>query len=277
MLRDSTGGGRMRVVSLALNLPGPAAARRLAELGARVIKVEPPSGDPMASYHADWYRDLCAGQRVIRLDLKSSHGRERLERLLCKADLLITAQRPAALQRLGLDRESLRSKFPDLCHVAIAGFPPPRQDEAGHDLTYQASLGLLSPPHLPRTLLADMAGAEQVVSSAMYLLYRRSCGMGADSADVYLSQAVECIAEPLRYAVTTPGAILGGGVPEYNVYQARDGWVAVAALEPHFKERLEAAFPMRTIEEYRRVFASKGAQEWQAWGASADVPIVVVQ
>ena len=55
----------MRVVNLAVNLPGPAAARRLAGMGATVVKVEPPSGDPMAQYNDSWYRDMAAGHHVV--------------------------------------------------------------------------------------------------------------------------------------------------------------------------------------------------------------------
>jgi crotonobetainyl-CoA:carnitine CoA-transferase CaiB-like acyl-CoA transferase len=268
---------RIRVVNLAVNLPGPAAARRLMQLGAHVVKIEPPGGDPMEHYHAEWYRDLAAGQTIIALDLKRIGDRERLDRLLANADLLLTASRPAALQRLGLDWPALHKECPRLCQVAIVGYPAPRQDEAGHDLTYQAALGLLQPPHLPRTLLADMAGAEQTVSAALSLLLQRELGAGAGYAEVALSEAVAAMAEPLRYATTLPGAVLGGGRPEYNLYPAQDGWVAVAALEPHFKARLETALDIRNAEEYRQVFATRSAAAWQAWGQAQDVPIVAVQ
>lgn len=268
---------RLKVVNLAVNLPGPAAARRLVQLGARVIKVEPPGGDPMERYHADWYRDLAAGQTVLRLDLKVVRDRERLGRLLANADLLITATRPAALERLGLDWPTLHSHCSQLCQVAIVGFPSPRQNEAGHDLTYQAAHGLLSPPQMPRTLLSDMAGAEQCVSAALGLLLERERGAGGGYAEVALFEAAAAMAEPLRYATTLPGASLGGGVPEYNLYAATDGWVAVAALEPHFKERLETALEIKSGEEYRRTFATRSAAEWQAWGQAQDVPIVAVQ
>jgi len=267
----------LRIVNLAVNLPGPAAARRLLQLGAQLIKVEPPGGDPMEHYHADWYRDLAAGQTVLRLDLKALHDRERLERLLANADLLITASRPAALERLGLGWPTLHERFPQLCQVAIVGYPAPRQNEAGHDLTYQAALGLLTPPQLPRTLLADMAGAEQAVAAALHLLLQRQRGAEAGYAEVALADAVAAMAEPLRYATTLPGAVLGGGRPEYNLYPAKDGWVAVAALEPHFKQRLETSLQICSDADYRRAFADRSAADWQAWGEAQDVPIVAVR
>ena len=266
----------MRVINLALNLPGPAAARRLHLMGAEVIKVEPPSGDPMERYHSAWYRDMTAGHAVVRIDLKAEEGRACFHELLSRADLLITATRPAALSRLGLDWPSLHERYPRLSQVAIVGYPAPRDNEAGHDLTYQATLGLLAPPHMPRTLLADMAGAEQTVTAALALLLARERGGEGGYAEVALSEAAASMAEPLRYRTTSPGALLGGGLPEYNVYRASDGWVAVAALEPHFKERLEGELAAKSRDEYQAAFLGKTSSEWEAWAQERDIPIVAV-
>jgi crotonobetainyl-CoA:carnitine CoA-transferase CaiB-like acyl-CoA transferase len=267
----------MTVVNLSLNLPGPAAARRLRQLGARVLKVEPPVGDPMQNYHAGWYGELAAGQEVLTLDLKSPEGRLRIDELLAQADLLLTASRPAALQRLGLGWTELHRRFPRLCQVAIVGYAAPRANEAGHDLTYQAALGLLNPPHMPRTLLADMAGAEQTVGAALALLLGRERGGAGGYAEVALAEAAAAMAEPLRFGTTAPGALLGGGRPEYNVYPASDGWVAVAALEPHFKKRLEEEFGGDQDGHYRDRFKSRTATEWEAWGQQMDIPVVAVK
>lgn len=267
----------IKVVNLALNLPGPAAAQRFFALGAEVIKVEGPGSDPMEIYHAGWYRDMAAGQTILKLDLKSDNGRTELDQLLSSADLLISASRPAAMVRLGLDWNSLHLKFPRLCQVAIVGYPAPRENEAGHDLTYQASLGLLTPPYMPRTLLADMAGAEMTVSSALTLLLQRERSGEAGYAEVALSEAAASLAEPLRYGCTAAGALLGGGIPEYNIYQSSDGWVAVAALEPHFKKRLEESLAITTAEEYRKAFAGQSCAYWQGWGKQQDVPIETVR
>ena len=266
----------IKVVNLAVNLPGPAAAQRLSLLGAEVFKIEAPTGDPMELYHAGWYKDMAAGHILVRLDLKSDTGRAELDNLLATADLLISASRPAAMLRLGLDWNALHLKFPKLCQVAIIGYPAPRENEAGHDLTYQASLGLLTPPYMPRTLLADMAGAEMTVSSALTLLLQRERSGESCYAEVALSEAAASLAEPLRYGCTSPGALLGGGIPEYNIYKTSDGWVAVAALEPHFKKRLEDAVGISTIEEYRIAFLAQSSEYWQEWGQKHDVPIETV-
>ncbi|PZN01165.1 MAG: carnitine dehydratase [Bacillota bacterium] len=237
--------GGCRVVNLALNVPGPVAAARLQALGATVVKVEPPGGDPLAAVAPAWYAQLTAGQEVRTLDLKTPRGREALERLLADADLLLTAQRPAALARLGLAPAEVGRRFPRLAYVAIVGYPPPRQDEPGHDLTYLAEAGLLEPPVLPRTLMADLAGAERAVSAALALLLGRERGHAARYAEVPLAEAAADWAAPLRHGLTAPGGVLGGGLPLYRCYPAQDGWVALAALEPHFARRLLEALGVR--------------------------------
>ena len=136
----------IRIITLAGNVPGPVAAARLHQLGAAVIKVEAPAGDPLAAISPAWYRALTHGQEVIRLDLKHRAGREQLDPLLEGADLLLTSTRPAALRRLGLDWQGVHARYPHLSQVAITGYPAPHENRAGHDLTYQAAAGLVAPP-----------------------------------------------------------------------------------------------------------------------------------
>ena len=95
----------IRVVSLAVNLPGPLAAARLAAMGATVTKVEPPDGDPLQRYASGWYAELTQGQQVLTLDLKDRADRTQASRLLADADVLLTAMRPSALARLGLQHD----------------------------------------------------------------------------------------------------------------------------------------------------------------------------
>ena len=268
----------IKVVSLAVNLPGPAAARRLQQQGARVIKIEPPTGDPMAHYRPQWYDELNAGQEVVKLDLKLPAERERLLAELADADMLLTASRPDALERLGLGWEALHERFPQLCMVAIVGYPAPDENLPGHDLTYQAKIGLLSPPQMPKTLVADMVGAERAAFEAMALLLARERGGGAACTLVALSEAAEYMAEPLKNGLTAPQAMLGGGLAEYNIYETGEGWVAVAALEPHFKKRLEEAMGCKVSspEKLRPLFAAKSAQAWELWAKEYDLPIVAI-
>ena len=269
----------LRALTLAINVPGPAAAARLRALGAGVVKVEPPGGDPLARTCPAWYDALRAGQEVVRLDLKGPGDRARLDDLLAATDLLLTAQRPGALGRLGLGWDALHARYPRLSQVAIVGHPAPHEETPGHDLTYLAAAGLLSPPALPRTLLADLAGAERAASAALALLLGRERGQGGGYAQVALAEVAESFADPLRHGVTRPDGVLGGALPGYNLYRAADGWVAVAALEPHFRRRLEQELGVAdaSCEDLARIFRARPATEWERRAAERDLPIAVVR
>jgi crotonobetainyl-CoA:carnitine CoA-transferase CaiB-like acyl-CoA transferase len=269
----------IRVVNLALNIPGPVAAAKLRTLGATVIKIEPPDGDPLEHGCPAWYRELHQGQEVRRLNLKEPADRSRLDALLEPADLLLTAFRPTALERLDLSWLRLHERFPRLCQVAIVGYLPPHADRPGHDLNFQATAGLLTPPHLPKTCLADLAGAERAVSAALMLLLARERGQGCDCVQVSLAEAAEDFAAPLRHGLTAPGGILGGGFPGYNLYRASEGWIAVAALEPRFWQRLGEALgrALPSRDQLEDSFLKRTDQEWQTWAREQDIPITAAR
>lgn len=271
----------IKVVTLAVNVPGPVAASRLRHLGADVIKVEPPTGDPLARLSKPWYQTLAEGQEVVSLDLKDKGGRAELERLLRASDLLLTSIRPAALERLSLSWAEVHERHPRLCQVAIVGFSAPGDNIAGHDLTYQAAAGLIAPPQLPRTLLADLASAERAVSTAVALLLARERGQGGGYLQVALIEGVEVFTEPLRHGVTATGGALGGGLPGYNLYQARQGWIALAALEPHFwqrfKEELGLSHAPVDVTLLKSIFMTRTAVEWEVWAAVRDLPLAAVR
>jgi len=269
----------LRVVTTALNLPGPAACARLRDLGATVAKIEPPPGDPFEAFCPSWYRRLHDGVEVGRLDLKSETGRKAMAKLLAAADLLVTAQRASALERLGLGPAHLSSAYPRLCHVAITGHAAPDDEIPGHDLTYLAQHGLVAPPEMPRTLFADMAGAERAVSTALALVIARDRTGKGVAREAPLADAAAMLAQPLHQGLTARGALLGGGYAGYNLYAARSGWVAVAALEPRFAERLAQRFALKEISvaALADLFAAHDAQYWEAWAREHDLPIVAVR
>jgi len=256
----------MRILTTAVNIPGPVAAARLRDLGAAVTKVEPPSGDPLELVAPEWYERLVAGMDVVRLDLKA----ESLEELLDRADVLLTAQRTAALERLGLAWAWLHERYPALAQVAILG----EGERAGHDLTYLASRGLLEPPHLPRTVMADLIGAERAVSAALAAVL----GGGGSYVEVSLGEAADALAEPLRAGLTLSGGVLGGGLPTYGLYEASDGWIAVAALEPAFRSRLAQGLGVTELSrsELEGAFRSRTAAEWETWARELDVPVAAL-
>ncbi|TYT21831.1 CoA transferase [Corynebacterium urealyticum] len=246
----------VNVLSLAPNLPGPIAARRLADMGAKVTKIEGPTGDLMAQAAPKYYEWLCTGQDVVQLNLKEEADRGQLKELLSTCDVLITSSRPAALARLGLAWDELHAAYPRLCQVAIVGHSGDDADLAGHDLTYQAHAGTLLPPGMPTVPVADLAGAELAVQAALALLLGRNVGEGsaAQGADrqsaegqgaegpstegqgaeeqgnaaaggggyheVALADAAEAFAMPAQFGLSAPGGLLGGALPGYRIYEA---------------------------------------------------------
>jgi alpha-methylacyl-CoA racemase len=268
----------IKIVSLALNVPGPVAAERLTQMGAAVTKIEPPAGDGLSTFAPAWYQSLCKGQTVKQLDLKTTDGRKQLDGLLANADLLLAAFRPAALQRLGLDWESLHARHPQLCFVGIVGYPPPDEERTGHDLTYQSDFGLLRPPEMPASLFVDLSAAERAVSMALALLNKFARQGEAGCAWVSLHECARDLAAPRRAALTSAGGLLSGSYPLYGFYQASDGWIAVAALEPHFAERLllELNLSKADRSELERIFLQRSAAAWEHWAMERDLPLVAI-
>jgi alpha-methylacyl-CoA racemase len=279
MNSDSTLLQGVKIISLALNVPGPVAAARLTKLGAEVTKVEPPTGDATKTAAPGLYESLCQGQTVLRIDLKSPDGSAKLDDLLAQADLLLASFRPSALQRLGLDWESLHARHPRLCFVGIIGYPAPFQERTGHDLTYQGDLGLLRPPQMPSTLFIDLAGAERAVSMALALLNRAARRGQAGCAWVSLHECARELATPLKAGLTTSDGLLGGAYPLYGFYRANDGWIAIAALEPHFAQKLLSELGLKKADRtaLERIFLQRKAASWEKWAAELDLPLVAVQ
>lgn len=260
------------IVSVAINLPGPLAAARLVELGAQVIKVEPLQGDPLKSAAPAWYDELTVGQDVIPLDLKDPSSRSRFEELLEGADVLLTSMRPSALARLNLV-ETLRVR--GIALVEIVGHDGGQAEQPGHDLTYQAVHGTLLPPALPLVPVADILGAERAVVATLAALRQRDQGVRDVHERVVLDAAAHAAAAGVRHGLTSPGAVLGGATPSYAIYATADGFIAVAAIEPHFAAHL-AAHVGHTREELTREFASRPTAHWTELALAHDIPLAAV-
>ncbi len=237
----------VRILSLSLNLPGPAALQRLRQMGAACLKFEPltppdaathTTGDPMSAYSRTAYDALHLGIRTRAVDLKAPSGQKVLQRELAKTDVLLTSFRPSALTRLGLTWKDLQAQHPHLSLVAIVGAPGARAEEPGHDLTYLAENDLVTGLDLPATLYADMGGALMATEAVLQsVLWRRQTGQG-HYVEVALSDAAAHLALPRSWGLTLPGTQIGGGHAGYRVYPCKDGRVAMAALEPHFAKAL---------------------------------------
>jgi alpha-methylacyl-CoA racemase len=292
MTRSFTPLHGLRILSLALNLPGPAALMRCRRMGATCTKVEPPSGDPMGHYNPAAYAELHEGVKVLHADLKTPQGQEAVHRELGKTDVLLTSFRPSALNKLGLSWKVLHGKYPSLSQVAIVGAPGDRAEEPGHDLTYLADNGLVPGLELPATLYADMSGslmASEAVLQAAMRKHERYAGSGDPHPEgvyleVALSDAAGYLALPRRWGLTQPTGSVGGAHAGYRVYPCKDGRVAVAALEPHFAAALcgaagvdqsdvKAMFARDTHAAVAAFFAARTRAELDRLAQERDLPI----
>jgi alpha-methylacyl-CoA racemase len=268
----------IRILSLALNLPGPAALMRCRRMGAHCVKIEPPAGDPMGQYNKAAYAELHEGVKVLQADLKTEAGQKVLHHELARTDVLLTSFRPSALDKLGLDWKSLHHRYPVLSQVAIVGAPGARAEDPGHDL--------------PATLYADMSGSlvasEAVLQAAMH---RREADAGTGDPhpqgmfiEVALSDAAAYLALPRRWGMTQPAGAVGGAHAGYRVYGCKDGRVAVAALEPHFAAALctaagvegsdiRAMFAPATREAIAAFFAARTCAELEQLAMEQDLPL----
>jgi alpha-methylacyl-CoA racemase len=265
----------VKVVGLVMNLPGPLVLWRLSQMGATTVKVEPPQGDALGHFFPDLYQKLSAGQEVLRQDLKD---REKLHSILRDADLLVTTLRPSTLEKLGLNWEKIQETFPKLSHVSITGYGGADESWAGHDLTYQASKGFVQPPNLPFNCWSDLAGAQESVIQSLLLIKQSREGKAAH-AQVSLAEALEFYAIPMDYGMFGAKGALTGMVPTYQVYPAKDGWVALAILEPHFQEKFQklAETDDLSAENLTRLFSAKSADQWESWAKAHDLPIAKVR
>ena len=235
------------ILSLCLNLPGPAALMRCQQMGASCVKLEPPpdvasnaaiTADPMSAYSRRAYDVLHNSIQVFTANLKTETGQKKLQLEMAKADVLLTSFRPSALAKLALDWPTVQQRHPRLSMVAIVGAAGARADEPGHDLTYQAENDLVTGLDLPATLYADMGGALMASEAVLQcVLLQRQSGQG-HFVEVALSDAAAHLALPRSWGMTLPGTLIGGGHAGYRVYACQDGRVALAALEPHFAKSL---------------------------------------
>jgi crotonobetainyl-CoA:carnitine CoA-transferase CaiB-like acyl-CoA transferase len=293
------------VVDLTRYLPGPLAAKLLADLGARVLKVEEPQmGDPVRlappikKGKSSLATLLLSGVESLCLDLKRAEARRVLEHLLEGADVLLETFRPGALARMGLGPTRLRRRFPRLVIGSISGWGQdgPYANRSGHDLTYQAIAGTLANgERMPHQPVADLLGAWSAVTAVLAALHERhTSGQGAWIDAALFDAAVH--ANLVGWAAEADGAkalgeplSLTGALPCYNLYRTAEGTpLALAALEPHFWERFCNAVGRRDLlgEQFSRKAEAKRALaelaagrtrgQWQALLRAHDLPAELV-
>jgi crotonobetainyl-CoA:carnitine CoA-transferase CaiB-like acyl-CoA transferase len=302
------------VLDLTRLLPGAVATQWLADFGAEVIKIEQPGvGDYARHSFTDGsenpvFAATNRGKQSVAIDLKRETGREAFLKLVESADVLMEGFRPGVMERLGLGFETLAPRFPRLIYVALTGYGREGSYSAlaGHDINYLALAGVLDlmgpreSPALAGVQFADLAGGSmQAVIGVLMALQARHRTGGGQRVDVSMFAGSAAL-------LTVPGAIAQstGRVPErgnellsgryacYQIYAAKEGFVAVGALEPKFWENLCRALGREDLiadqfaDEPRQsgikqslaaILATRTAEEWFAELGARDCCITPVR
>ncbi len=293
-------------------LPGPVATLMLAEAGAEVIKVEKPGGEDMRAYPPQWdgvsaaFAMLNRGKGSLVVDLRTDEGRMAARELAARADVLVEQFRPGVMQKHGLGYDELIKLNPKLIYCSITGYGQsgPKRDEAGHDLNYIGSTGLLSlapgpldNPVVPPALIADIAGGTfpAVQNILLALIARGKTGKGT-YIDIAMADAMFTFAWMALATLHATGKQTGpaslsttGGSPRYQIYPAKDGkLVCCGALEQKFwmafcgviglPQELTNDFknPSATKQAIREIIASETAAHWKPKFAAADCCVTIM-
>jgi crotonobetainyl-CoA:carnitine CoA-transferase CaiB-like acyl-CoA transferase len=247
----------VRIVDFTQLLPGPAATRFLADLGAEVIKVEPSTGDParlvppIVDGESALFAEINRGKKSVVADLKKERDRQAVLELAASVDVVMEGFRPGVMGRMGLGYTALSAHNPRLIYVAITGFGQTGVDalRPGHDINYLALAGAMDmigraagAVAIPGFQIADIGGAlHAVIGTLVALAAREKTGRG-QFVDVSMTNAVASLMLlPLALFKATGCSPrrgderLSGRYGCYSVYEAADGrWVAVGALEAKF-------------------------------------------
>ena len=248
------------VIDLTRVLAGPYCTMVLADLGARVIKVETPgTGDdsrhigPFIEDKSAYFMSLNRGKESIALDLKADDDRAIFEDLLARADILVENYRPGVMEKLGYGWETLHPRFPKLIYAAASGFghTGPYKTRPAYDMVVQGMGGIMSitghpggPPTRVGSSVGDItAGLFATIGINAALYHRASTGVGMKIDVAMLDCQIAILENAIaRYAATgkAPGP-LGARHPSitpFAAYQALDGWIIIAAGNNGLFEKL---------------------------------------
>jgi len=259
----------LRVLDLSTVLAGPYCTMVLGDLGADVVKVEPPTGDATRGYGPPWvgegeqrvaayFLSVNRNKRSLRLGLRSERSREVLRRLVARSDVLVENFRPGGMARLGLDDETLEALHPGLIHLSITGFGPDGPDAAkpGYDFIAQAVGGLMSITGFPDS---DGGGPTKVgvaISDvvtgllgciAVLAALRDGRGQRIDVSLLESTLAVLINQAQNAFVSGTPPERRGNAHPNivpYETFATADGEIAVAVGSKRQWPRLCAALDL---------------------------------
>ncbi|PYQ49103.1 MAG: carnitine dehydratase [Acidobacteria bacterium] len=293
----------LRVLDLTRYIPGPYATMMLADLGADVVKVEAPGGDPTRALppavgeESAAHAALNRGKRSVVVDIRTADGAAVVRQLALGMDVLVESFRPGVLARQGLGPEALLEANPRLVYCSLTGYGQdgPYRDRAGHDIDYAALGGFLGSnrdpdgrPVIPTTQVADMTAGLLTAFGVLAALHARERTGHGQHVDVSLLRAALALMSlPLARSPGGPADELTGAYPCYTVYRCRDGGaLAVGALEAKFWERLCQALGkpelagrqwatgdtrVQTRAALAALFASRDRDDWVSALAPQDV------
>ncbi|GIM48004.1 CoA transferase [Collibacillus ludicampi] len=297
----------VRIVDFTRYLPGPYATLRLADMGAEVIKVEPPmTGEPARLFGDRFngtgllYLANNRNKKSVTINLKEKEGQEISFQLASRADVVIEGFRPGVADALGIGYERLKQVSPNLIYCSLTGYGQtgPMRDQAGHDLNYMALSGVLSQlrdregnPIQPGIQFADLIGGIAASEAILAALVKK--GLTGEGAYLDISLTDTLIGMMTNHAMLQKVngkehgfSELGGNLICYFIYETKDGkFISLAALEKKFwenfcravhredwiPEHLSAASKSnRTFAEVKALFKSRTFEEWSEFSRSVD-------
>lgn len=280
----------VRIIELAGIGPGPFAGMMLADLGADVVTVDRPGGNPWAEGGHDV---MFRSRRSIAVDLKNSGGAAVVKELCRNADGIIDTYRPGVAERLGIGPQECLAVNPKLVYGRVTGWGQegPMASLPGHDINYIALTGALhaigrrgGPPTAPLNLVGDFGGGGMLMAVGMLagILSARQTGAGrvVDAAMIDGASALMAMFHALRakgdFSTERGTHLLDTGAFFYDVYQTRDGqWVSIGAIETQFWHELcdilelpddmrQSQFDEERWGEFRTVLAGRIAMHDRA-------------
>jgi formyl-CoA transferase len=251
----------VRVVDFTQALSGPYGTMMLADLGADVVKVEPPGrgddarhwGPPFIGDDATYFMSVNRNKRSVALDLKDEAGLAAVRQLISTADVMVENWRPGTAARLGLDAATLRADNPGLIICSISGYGQDGDNRAGYDQIVQGTSGAMSltgPPGRPTKWgipAGDIAAGMFAATAIVAALYeRRACGRGRDLDIAMQDSLISMLShQAARYLATgelQPSAHNGhSAIAPYGIFEVSDGYINVCVGNDAQFQRMCAA------------------------------------
>ncbi|PAY05856.1 carnitine dehydratase [Bradyrhizobium sp. UFLA03-84] len=237
----------VRVLDFSIMVAGPYCARLLADVGAEVIKIEPPEGDdmrlrtPLRDGHSTYFGQLNAGKRSLALDLKNADAIKLVHRMVAETDILVENFRPGVMDRLGLGYETLRAINPRLIYCSISGYgqsgPAAERAayamivhaESGFDTSLMRYAGDRERPAAGAIFVADILGGIFGYSAIQTALVQRTRTGEGQRVDVAL---MDCMLNLLVYELQEAQFPIRAPRPTYGPVRTRDGDILIAPVTP---------------------------------------------